>query len=197
MDFYAYAPYQTTVADARQMSVQVQADQRSDEAYTQSDLLWGCVKGVNPTQSAFDLMLTHQLSRLTVNVVAGNGFADGELKAADVSVTIGGSKVAGIMDVATGNVTVDSNAAAADVKCHTDGDLSYSAILIPQQVPFSDLIQVDWNGNKYKVQNSFRLEAKRQYTLTLTLKKTKSGFDIGIEGWDIVPEDFGGIIGGN
>ena len=54
-----------------------------------------------------------------------------------------------------------------------------------------------WNGNKYKVQNSFRLEAKRQYTLTLTLKKTKSGFDIGIEGWDIVPEDFGGIIGGN
>jgi hypothetical protein len=29
------------------------------------------------------------------------------------------------------------------------------------------------------------------------LKKTQSGFDIGITGWDIIDEDFGGVIGGN
>ena len=55
---------------------------------------------------------------------------------------------------------------------------------------------MNWQGNRYTLQNAFLLEAQRQYTLTVKLKKTQSGFDIGIEGWDILPEDFGGIIGG-
>jgi hypothetical protein len=46
------------------------------------------------------------------------------------------------------------------------------------------------------LQNAFKLEPKRQYTLTVKLKKTESGFDVGIEGWDILDEDFGGTVGG-
>ena len=53
-----------------------------------------------------------------------------------------------------------------------------------------------WNGNPYTVQNAFNLEAKKKYTLTVKLKKTESGFDIGIDGWDIIGEDFGGTVGG-
>lgn len=194
-DFYAYAPYQTTVDNARQMTFSVKTDQRDDGNFALSDLLWGTVQGQSPTSNGFNLTLTHMLSQLTVNVIADVGFSENELKASDVSVTIGGTRTSATIDLQTGVVNV-LNGSAEDVKCHSNDDLSYTAILIPQQVPFSNLIQVDWQGNRYTLQNAFRLEAQRQYTLTVKLKKTQSGFDIGIEGWDILPEDFGGIIGG-
>ena len=194
-DFYAYAPYVSEVTDARKMAFSVSADQRTDEAFAQSDLLRGSVPGQSPTATDFDLTLQHQLSRLTVKVTADAGFADGELLVGDVSVTIGGTCTAASVDLQTAAITLVEDS-RADVQCHSNGDLSYTAILLPQQVPFANLIQVDWQGNKYILQNTFTLEARRQYTLTVKLKKTKSGFDIGIEGWDIIPEDFGGTIGG-
>ena len=194
-DFYAYAPYQTTVDNARQMTFSVKTDQRDDGNFALSDLLWGTVQGQSPTSNGFNLTLTHMLSQLTVNVIADVGFSENELKASDVSVTIGGTRTSATIDLQTGVVNV-LNGSTEDVKCHSNDDLSYTAILIPQQVPFSNLIQVDWQGNRYTLQNAFRLEAQRQYTLTVKLKKTQSGFDIGIDGWDIIPEDFGGTIGG-
>ena len=196
-DFYAYAPYQRDVDNARQMTFSVQTDQRTAEAFAQSDFLWGTVQGQTPSAESFDLTLAHQFSQLTVVVTAEAGFDEGELKAEDVAVAIGGSKTTCTIDLATGEVSVPGGSTAGEVQCFSNGDLTYKAVLIPQQIPFANLIQVDWRGNKYTLQNSFTLEAKRQYTLTVRLKKTKSGFDIGIAGWDIIPEDFGGTIGGN
>lgn len=195
-DFYAYAPYKSSVTDARAMAFSVQADQTSATAFAQSDLLWGCVEGQSPQDESFGLTLSHVLSQLTIWVTADTGFDEGELRAGDVSVTIGGTVTKGTVDLQTGTVSVLRGSAAEDVKAYSNDDLSYTAILLPQQVPFANLIQIDWKGNKYTLQNSFSLEARRQYNLTVKLKKTKSGFDIGIEGWDILPEDFGGTIGG-
>lgn len=195
-DFYAYAPYVTKVEDAHNMPFSVSLDQRTDAAFAQSDLLWGTVLGQSPTSTSFELMLQHQLSRLTVNIGADTGFEEGELQASDVSVTIGGTRTAAIFDLQTAAITL-VDGSTADVHCHSGGDFSYTAILLPQQVPFANLIQVDWNGNKYTLQNTFLLEARKQYTLSVKLKKTKSGFDIGIEGWDILPDDFGGVVGGD
>ena len=193
-DFYAYAPYRAEVPDARQFSFSVQTDQTTTEAFAKSDFLWGKVEGQSPMDGNFDLSLGHILSQLTIIVTAEAGFDDGELQASDVSVTIGGTKTSGTIDLANG--TIATTGAADNVKCLSVGDLSYKAILLPQLVPFSNLIQIDWRGNIYTLQNSFKLEGARQYTLTVKLKKTKSGFDIGIAGWDIVDEDFGGTIGG-
>ena len=194
-DFYAYAPYQPVVPDALHMAFSVATDQRTDEALSQSDLLWGKTEQQSAAGGAFNLEVSHVLSRLTVAVVAEAGFDEGELRAADVSVTIGGTKTAATVDLSTGAVLPEGT--AADVACHSNGDLSYTAILLPQEVPFSNFIQVDWKGNAYTLQNSFKLEARKQYSLTVKLKKSKNGFDIGIAGWDIVEEDFGGVIGGN
>lgn len=189
-DFYAYAPYQSKVADARAMTFSVQKDQTTTEAVAQSDFLWGTLQGQSPTESSFDLTLSHLMSQLTVKVTAAE---DMNMKAEEVSVTIGGTKTSAKIDLATGVITPDGE--AGEVKCHSNGDLSYTAILIPQQVPFSNLIQIVWNGSPYTLQNAFKLEPKRQYSLTIKLKKTESGFDIGINGWDIIGEDFGGTVG--
>lgn len=190
-DFYAYAPYQSKVADARAMTFSVQKDQTTTEAVAQSDFLWGTLQGQSPTESSFDLTLSHLMSQLTVKVTAAE---DMNMKAEEVSVTIGGTKTSAKIDLATGVITPDGE--AGEIKCHSNGDLSYTAILIPQQVPFSNLIQIVWNGSPYTLQNAFKLEPKRQYSLTIKLKKTESGFDIGIDGWDIIGEDFGGTVGG-
>lgn len=195
-DFYAYAPYVTNVSDARKMPFSLSLDQRTDAAFAKSDFLWGTVQGQSPTQSNFELNLAHQFSRITINVTADTGFTEDELLASDISVTIGGTLTAATIDLQTAAITLNSSS-TADVCCHYDGNFSYTAVLLPQQVPFANLIQVEWQGNKYILQNSFVLEARKQYTLTVKLKKTKSGFDIGIAGWDILPDDFGGVIGGN
>lgn len=194
-DFYAYAPYQESVADARTMSFCVQTNQNANGALSQSDFLWGTMQDQSPTADSFNLMLTHMLSQLTVTVIAEQGFDDNELQANDVAVVVGGTKTNCVIDLASGEITVCGN--AQDVQCCNNGDLSYTAILIPQQVPFSNFIQIDWKGNKYTLQKSFTLDPQRQYSLTVKLKKTKSGFDIGISGWEILDEDFGGEIGGN
>jgi len=189
-DFYAYAPYQSKVADARAMTFSVQKDQTTTEAVAQSDFLWGTLQGQSPTESSFDLTLSHLMSQLTVKVTAAE---DMNIKAEEVSVTIGGTKTTAKIDLATGIITPDGE--VGEVKCHSNGDLSYTAILIPQQVSFCNLIQIVWNGSPYTLQNAFKLEPKRQYSLTIKLKKTESGFDIGIDGWDIIGEDFGGTVG--
>ena len=193
-DFYAYAPYQPNIEDARKMAFSIKTDQRTEETFRQSDLMWGAAIAQTPSVEKFNLMLMHQLSMLTVKVTAEAGFDEGELKADDVSVTIGGTRTDCTVDLQTAALTLTGT--AKDVICMSNGDLSYTAILLPQQVPFSNLIQVNWNGNNYTLQNTFTLEPKRQYSLTVKLKKTKSGFDIGIDGWDILPEDFGGTVGG-
>lgn len=194
-DFYAYAPYQASIADARKMDFSVQTDQSTAAAFAQSDFLWGSVQGQSPSAEGFNLTLSHKLCQLTIQVTADTGFEENELQSKDVTVTFGGSKTHCLIDLSTGATTVTG--AANDVKCMNNGDLSFKAVLIPQQVPFSDLIKIDWKGNVYTLQNSFKLEAERQYTLTVKLKKSKSGFDVGIEGWDIIGEDFGGVIGGS
>lgn len=190
-DFYAYAPYQNNVADARALVFSVQKDQTAIENLAQSDFLWGTLKGQPPTKSSFDLTLSHMLSQFTINVTAEEGM---NIKSDDVSVTIGGTKITALIDMATGIISTRGD--AEDVKCHNNGNLSYTAILIPQQVPFSNFIQIEWNGSPYTLQNAFKLEPKRQYSITVKLKKTESGFDIGIDGWDIIGEDFGGTVGG-
>ena len=194
-DFYAYAPYQQFVSNAREMPFCVQTNQNVDGASALSDFLWGTIQEQSPTAESFNLTLSHQFSQLTITVMAEQGFDENELQANDVAVTIGGTKTKCQIDLKTGVAT--ATGVAENVLCHNNGDLTYTAILIPQHVPFSNLIQVDWKGNKYTLQNSFQLEAKRQYGLTVKLKKSKSGFDIGIAGWDIIGEDFGGVIGGN
>lgn len=194
-DFYAYAPYQTTVSDARHLAFSVQTDQRTVAAFAQSDFLWGKVEGQSPNDGDFNLTLRHILSQLNITVIADAGFEADEMRAQDVTVTFGGSKTSGTIDLATGEIA--AGGVASDVQLLSNGDLTYKAVLLPQMVPFSNLIQVNWKGNVYTLQNAYKLEAGRQYNITVKLKKTKSGFDVGIVGWDIIGEDFGGTIGGN
>ena len=191
-DFYVYAPYRKDVENACALPSGVVTDQTTNAGMAQSDFLYGTIIREYPSESNFELKMQHHFSKMTV-VITTDGTFDG-LSAANVSVAIGGTKVESEIDLQTGAITATGN--AQDVQCYNNGDLSYTAILVPQQVPYSNFIKIDWNGNPYILQSAFKLESRREYKLTVKLKKTAGGFDIGIDGWDIVDEDFGGVVGG-
>ena len=92
-DFYAYAPYQEYVTDARELQFSVQQDQTSLERMAQSDFLWGTLQGQSPIESSFDLTLSHLMSRLTVKVTAASDLVE-NIDVKDVSVAIAGIKTA-------------------------------------------------------------------------------------------------------
>lgn len=192
-DFYAYAPFNRQVNDSRAMAFSVETNQTSDDAWQKSDLLWGSVQGQSPMDGQFNLMLTHQLSQLIVKVTPGEGFGEGELTDENVSVTISGSKTSGTIDLQSGTVTATAD--IADIHCNNKGNLTYAAILLPQFISNTHLVQINWNNNNYTLDKSFLLEANKQYTITIKLKKTQGGLDVGIENWDVIDEDFGGTVG--
>lgn len=191
-DFYVYAPYRKDVENACALPSGVATDQTTKAGMAQSDFLYGAIMREYPSESDFELKMHHHFSKMTV-VITTDGTFDG-LSADNVSVAIGGTKVESVVDMQTGAITVTGD--TQDVQCCNNGDLSYTAILIPQQIPYSNFIKIDWNGNPYILQSAFKFESRREYKLTVKLKKTAGGFDIGIDGWDIVDEDFGGVVGG-
>ena len=155
-DFYVYAPYRKDVENACALPSGVVTDQTTNAGMAQSDFLYGTIMREYPSESNFELKMQHHFSKMTV-VITTDGTFDG-LSAANVSVAIGGTKVESEIDLQTGAITATGN--AQDVQCYNNGDLSYTAILVPQQVPYSNFIKIDWNGNPYILQSAFKLESR-------------------------------------
>ena len=193
-DIYAYAPFQNEVADSRKISVGVPLDQSNKENLAAADLLWGRNLALNPTSSKIALTLNHLFSRVTIKIKPEADFAEGELKASDLRVFINNIKCEGKLDLQTGEVTLAGD--AQTVCTHNNGDLSFTAIVMPQTLGFVNLVRMEWGDVVYILQRSISLEAKRSYELTISInKKEATGLNIGISGWDIDDKDYGGTVG--
>ena len=193
-DIYAYAPFQNEVADSRKISVGVPLDQSNKENLAAADLLWGRNLALNPTSSQIALTLDHLFSRVTIKIKPEADFAEGELKASDLRVFINNIKCEGKLDLQTGEVTLAGD--AQTVCTHNNGDLSFTAIVMPQTLGFVNLVRMEWGDVVYILQRSISLEAKRSYELTISInKKEATGLNIGISGWDIDDKDYGGNVG--
>lgn len=193
-DIYAYAPYQNEVADSRKISVGVPLDQNTKENLANADLLWGRNLALNPTSSQIAVSLDHLFSRVTIKIKPEADFADGELKASDLKVFINNVKCEGKLDLQTGEVSLAGD--AQTVCAHNNGDLSFTAIIMPQTLGFVNLVRVEWGDVVYVLQRSISLETKRSYELTISInKKEATGLNIGISGWDIDGKDYGGTVG--
>ena len=193
-DIYAYAPFQNEVADSRKISVGVPLHQSNKENLAAADLLWGRNLALNPTSSQIALTLDHLFSRVTIKIKPEADFAEGELKASDLRVFINNIKCEGKLDLQTGEVTLAGD--AQTVCTHNNGDLSFTAIVMPQTLGFVNLVRMEWGDVVYILQRSISLEAKRSYELTISInKKEATGLNIGISGWDIDDKDYGGTVG--
>ena len=165
----------TTAASysATDVSFSVQADQTTDANYMLSDLMTGLPTDGNPvvrTTSAVPLTFTHLLTKINVNLTAGDGFTQAEID--DAVVSILGTKLTTTFDVqgkTVGSASGDATAIAAGTGAAT------SAIIVPQTLAAgASFIQVAVGGGNYiyKLDAATTFAAKNRYTFNLTVNKT-------------------------
>ena len=189
-DFYLYFPYQSGISDVNAMSFSVKTDQSSESAYKASELLIGSTKDVAPTESAVVINAKHVLSQMIVNVAAGNGFTTESLAAANIGVTINGTKVSATVDIASSDVSATGDAQSIK-PWNTNG--TWKALVIPQSVEETNLITVHVDGKDYNLKTAFTFVSGKSHKFTVTVSKTSNGINVNIDGWETDDTDNGGV----
>ena len=188
-DFYCYSPYTSNISSVSAYTFAVGTNQSTADAYKASDFLWGKVSGVQPSAEPVGITLDHKMSRLSVSVVAGNGYTAEDLNVA--TVTIGSVKTEAKINLATGAVTAQGNAREVTPN-YADG--VYSAYLVPQTLNNADLVKIVLGGRTYVLKQSITLEGGKQHKCTITVTKTDQGINIGVSGWIVDSVDYGGVL---
>ena len=189
-DFYLYFPYQGSITDVNAMPFSVKTDQSSESAYKASELIIGSTKDVAPTEQAVTIRATHVLSQIQIEVAAGNGFTTESLAAANVGVTINGTKPSATVDIASATAT--ANGDAQSIKpWNTNG--VYKALIVPQSVEETNLITVNVDGKDYNLKKAFTFIAGKSHKFTVTVSKTSNGINVNIDGWQTDDTDNGGV----
>lgn len=188
-DFYCYAPYVANADNPRVMFFSVKTDQTTAEAQAASDFFYGRTNG-NPQNSGFPkLSMRHLLSKIVVKVVAGAGFTESELKSGGLSVRVKNVYTEARIDLKEGRLSPSGSSAA--IKALAEDDLTFSAIIVPQEVYN---LAVIWNNREYVLALNRNCGSGWTYTLTATLKKSSGGIDISIGDWEDSGVDFGGTV---
>ncbi len=187
-DFCCYAPYNSELKDAHALSFSIREDQSTTEAQVASDFLYGSVY-LSPQSDAFNLSLHHHFARVVIKLSAGEGFTEEELTKGELGVRI--KDVCTKAKINLENGDIETTGTIASVKPLPEGALTFSAIIVPQQMKKLAII---WNNTEYSVSLDNYFDKGKLYTLSATLKKKEGGLDISIGDWEDSGEDFGGTV---
>lgn len=188
-DFYLYFPYVSNVISVKAHPFTVLSDQSTEAAYKASDLMVGKAADVAPTASAIGINVTHAMSRMIIQLEAGNGFTKESLAAADIVVKINGVKCSSTLDIASGSVTAVGDPSTV---IPLPVDEYYKALIVPQTVSECNLITVTVDGKDYNLTKGFTFEGGRSHKFTVTLSKTSNGVNVSINPWNDDDTDNGG-----
>lgn len=189
-DFYLYYPYQSSIGDVTAMPFSVNADQSSESGYKASELLVGSTKDVAPTESSVKINVSHVLSQMQINVVAGSGFTAESLAASNIGVTINGVKTSASVNIATASVSATGN--AQSIKPWLTAGV-YKALIVPQTVAETNLVTVNVDGRDFNLKKGFTFESGKSHKFTVTVSKTSNGINVNISQWETDGIDNGGV----
>ena len=180
VDFYAYYP-QTTVNDYK-VALNV-ADQSKQEAI---DFMYAKTTGCNKAIPQVELKFSHQLSWLVLNVQAGNGLTEDDLK--NLKVTIEDQNTTATFNLVDGTISDEGNPTNITMKTVEAGKV-YEAILLPTTSETRKIV-FDLNTG-YDAPFVWTMESDlkggNRYNYT-TVKLTRTSVDImgTIESWNEV-----------
>ncbi len=186
--FYAYYPYIQGLKNANSVSFSVKTDQTTDEAFGACDFLYGRVWH-NPGDGLPKPVLRHVMAKIVVNIKAGEGITDDDLKEGDLSVRVKDIFTQATINLENGEVR--STGVRNTMVPYSIGLLAFTAVIVPQEVK---KISVVWNNVEYVLNLRQYCGSGRQYTFSATLKKTSGGIQVSIGGWEDAGEDFGGTV---
>lgn len=189
-DFFCYYPYTSSVSSITAFQFQVSQDQSSESGYKASDLMWGKVDGIAPTPDPVVITVNHSMSCLIVNLKAGTGWKEDDIK--DAEVTLCGLKTSSLINLSEGTVTADGN--AMEMKPMQVGAGIFKALVVPQKVSGSELVKIKVGTNSYSLKTSIDLKSGRQHTCSVVVNRTGEGINIGIGPWETDDIDYGGSV---
>ena len=166
--------------NATEVSFTVAADQSDDSNYKASDLMTGVPTtcGTTPVEnpvarpvpaSTIGMTFTHLLTKIDVNLTAGDGFTD----VSSAVVSILNTKPTAKFGVQSTTVTLNSESSVTPIIAGTG--TATSAIIVPQTVTSgNNLIQVAIGGGNYyyKLTADITFAAHTKYTYNISVKKT-------------------------
>jgi len=172
---FIYGVYPATAAtayNAAGVSFSVQADQSTDANYMASDLMTGAPTS-NPVarqSTTVPLTFTHLLTKVNINLTAGNGFVASDLTSATVTLlSLKPTTTFNVQNTTVGDASGDATNIVAGTGAST------SAIIVPQNVVASiNFIKVTVGGGDYiyKMGTATTFTAQKVYTYNLTVSKT-------------------------
>ena len=166
-DFYLYYPYQAAHVNENPVVFKVEADQSNVNSYKNSDVIIGSTLNVAPSQTTVYIASKHVMSQVSANIDLATG------------------KVEPIMNYDGESLTM------TPMTPYKDGNV-YRAIVVPQQVAQTNLINVNVDGRDFVFSKAFDFVSGKSYTFNVTLAKKSSGLNATITGWDSDGVDYGG-----
>lgn len=189
-DFYVYHPYTSSVSSVTGLPFSVKADQSAEVDYKKADFVYGKTANVAPTESAVSISTSHLMSCMQISVKPGNGFTTEMLAAADIQVAVNGVKTSASIDLTNGSVTATGTAQTCTPYLN---DGTYRLLVVPQTVDETQLITVTIDGKAYSLTKGFTFEKGKTHPFNVTVTKSNSGINVGINPWEVDGEDHGGI----
>lgn len=158
VDLYAYFPYDPALNELNplQYPFTVDTDQQMKAGYQSSDFLWSKTNNVSPTRQPVELIFSHRLSKVKVNVRSDIDILEGDIQNAVVSIL--NVRPSGIINLSDGSIIPSGDTSTTSIISykHTTPALGYlvstEGIIIPQEAtqgqPFIR-IELPSNGTRY------------------------------------------------
>ncbi len=180
---------------------------KSDPAERNNDILVATDGIIADRNANVDLDFKHVLSKVTVNIIRGEGFTDSEISTGVSGVQLVDFMQNGTVNISNGSVPVASLSGAApfaptpitpaNTNVNDGGDnavLSYQALVLPQtKAANNTLVKITLNDIEYeaKYSTAFPFKPGEHHVLNITLEKTGLKLSATIAPW--VEGDSGNI----
>lgn len=187
-DFYCYFPYGTP-SDLTSYAFSIKEDQSTEQAYKDSEFLYGKTSGVAPTEKAVVITTNHIFSCAVVTVQPGNGFTTESLAKANVSIKINNIRTGASIDLIKGTAT---GIGKTITPLKTGDSYSYKALIVPQTISADNFITVYVDGRDFNLKKEITFVGGRRYSIPVTVSKTSYGINVNIGAWEDDEIDNGG-----
>lgn len=191
---YAYAPYINGANDYRNIEFQVPSYQVNGTS--SADFLWSSRPGFVPkddlnSDKKLDILLTHALVKLTVNLSWGGEFSDSQLTVKNV--TLNGTAGKLKFDLQNRTIAVPDPTATSDISMYRLEDGSYEAIFYPglgqeSGAKMLTVLMSDNKGYHVTLDNKLTLYPGHAYTMNVKVGKDKvTAGNVIVQDWE--PEE--------
>lgn len=173
VDFIAYCPQTDLTGDVYKVDVSDQKNPANIDLLRSDNAV-----GKDKSTNTVDLEFFHRLSRVEVELAAGEGVSDAEL--AGMSITLGKQPVTADFNVLQNTLTAGQDLATLTLNTAADGKTA-SAIILPQESVSGRNLELTLTGGTvltWPVEADRTFEQGKKTIFNITLKRTPVGTEV-------------------